>query len=1340
MEASVSLRCLLGAALLVCGSVAQDFGGALCPDGRPQVNCLVNPCIRPCDAFPLARCEPDYCGGCSARYYVAAGDAGEVEVMCTVGTVAPPQETEAPGTRQPPAPLPSRGPPADGDCPDGCRGEKGHKGGPGWFGARGPRGLPGSPGKHGNYLIYTDGYILPSGVQVSSSQSKQAAGGKVTTASEFGPEAMGDKGQRGPPGPQGLPGSPGLPGSIGRPGTSGAIGDKGEVGELGLKGLQGQLGWPGPQGLRGDRGPTGQTGRQGPDGRTGDAGDQGDHGARGVPGIPGPDGREGPEGDKGTQGIVGDTGRVGVSGDRGVPGIQGLDGEVGGQGQKGERGFAGSKGGTGPRGFNGVAGTQGVSGAQGTAGEYGPDVKEVSLQEASPCTGINNGKVQYDFVSDKLYFCNGREWRCVDHVDCHFNCHVSDWEPWQPCSQTCGRGMQIRHRTVLSAAGPYGNPCPTLNATRSCPNTPCECRTPPNIANGQLAPAQISYAVGETAQWVCNTGHDFVSGSSALCQEGGRFTTLPRCQPVRCPDPGRPANGQRFESSLALFYQGTLTYSCNEGYTLLGTRVLQCRADSSWSAARPSCVPADCRDPGTPANGAKDLSTTHYGSTASFTCHGGYQLTGESTLLCRANGQWSDPLPSCMPISCSNPGTPEHGSVTASGANFEYESNARFSCDEGYALIGSAVRQCAENGEWTGSQPVCNARSCPRVSAPLNGEITTFAVSYSIASRISFACNHGFTLQGDRSILCQDGGAWTAPAPVCERTRCCHLSDPSNGRLSSTGREFGDVASVTCEAGFRREGSEQRTCQVSGNAQVASWSGRPMRCVPIRCPDPEAPLNGGRAPAFAFFTAGDSVAYTCNLGYQMTGPSSRMCQDDGTWDQALPSCHEILCDDPGTPDNGMRTGDSLRAFTDLTFSCHANYRLNGPSVRTCQIDGSYTGVQPTCDPDCVVSAYSRWSDCSVTCGTGTELRTRRITQFPAGAGLPCPVISESRDCTRRPCALCYDRYGANETAHVAPNTPSYAADILVVVEQTQPMAGAITDLAEFLVTMELELLKQNTGTDPALPNRYTVVGFGRRAQTGEECGHFIVPQSAGPGVTTFTADEAAEGLEQATADSPSQITDGYEAMLFAVENAELRHSPNVAHNLIFMSGSSRATGCGAKTVSKEDLRRALVDNGVTPNFIIDHRIRAGNDKPEEVLGVRSLAPGSGSDKLAYVRQRNSAYREQLITAATGVDYTRVEGTIATDYTDLTFDLAGMMWNLNTFRGLFPGSTLRGSFSSAFTETKAKEMNEDARDCKLCTCEDNGAGGLFRCKQQYDQEYCRCRASGRQASECAAAAP
>ena len=48
-----------------------------------------------------------------------------------------------------------------------------------------------------------------------------------------------------------------------------------------------------------------------------------------------------------------------------------------------------------------------------------------------------------------------------------------------------------------------------------------------------------------------------------------------------------------------------------------------------------------------PENGAVDVSTTTYQSTARYSCEVGYQLSGDATVTCLASGQWSDAPPQC---------------------------------------------------------------------------------------------------------------------------------------------------------------------------------------------------------------------------------------------------------------------------------------------------------------------------------------------------------------------------------------------------------------------------------------------------------------------------------------------------------------------------------------------------------------------------------------------------------------------------------------------------------------------------------------------------------------------
>ncbi|XP_043922684.1 thrombospondin type-1 domain-containing protein 7A isoform X2 [Protopterus annectens] len=56
-----------------------------------------------------------------------------------------------------------------------------------------------------------------------------------------------------------------------------------------------------------------------------------------------------------------------------------------------------------------------------------------------------------------------------------------------------------------------------------------------------------------------------------------------------------------------------------------------------------------------------------------------------------------------------------------------------------------------------------------------------------------------------------------------------------------------------------------------------------------------------------------------------------------------------------------------------------------------------------CPQDCVVSEFSPWSECSKTCGSGLQHRTRSVVAPPLFDGRPCPNLTEFQACQFNPC-------------------------------------------------------------------------------------------------------------------------------------------------------------------------------------------------------------------------------------------------------------------------------------------------------------------------------------------------
>ena len=60
-------------------------------------------------------------------------------------------------------------------------------------------------------------------------------------------------------------------------------------------------------------------------------------------------------------------------------------------------------------------------------------------------------------------------------------------------------------------------------------------------------------------------------------------------------------------------------------------------------------------------------------------------------------------------VNCGDPGTPSHGSREPDPVLTELSHVVRYSCDEGYELLGSLGRTCQVNGEWSGELPTCQS-------------------------------------------------------------------------------------------------------------------------------------------------------------------------------------------------------------------------------------------------------------------------------------------------------------------------------------------------------------------------------------------------------------------------------------------------------------------------------------------------------------------------------------------------------------------------------------------------------------------------------------------------------
>ncbi|XP_078585766.1 sushi, von Willebrand factor type A, EGF and pentraxin domain-containing protein 1-like [Branchiostoma floridae x Branchiostoma japonicum] len=465
----------------------------------------------------------------------------------------------------------------------------------------------------------------------------------------------------------------------------------------------------------------------------------------------------------------------------------------------------------------------------------------------------------------------------------------------------------------------------------SCSRVQCPTLSP--IPNGQMSGGTL---FGQLVSFLCNSGYELSGSSSRVCQSDSTWSGIqPFCVPMNCSELTPPPNGaihggqllgdaavytcaegyeiqgsvvrfcmpdqswsgeettcQRKECSQldpphnggingTNFFGDTVTFDCDAGYNLVGSQSRTCQSDQGWSGVQPHCERIRCTALVSPANGVVS-GGSYFGDVASYSCYPGYELAGNSTQTCQADGVWSGTGMTCVRKQCAPLTAPVNGNMT--GGNF-YGDQVAFSCDTGFQLTNSDVRVCGANGVWSGVQPTCEEKCCTQPSVQYGSYNGTICYN----ETISIECEEGHYLSTpDAELTCTEAGTWDKPVPRCEKI-CCNASIAgSNGYLTApSGYCFGSTALIRCNLGYKLDGEANILyCNASGG-----WEGEIQTCERITCGDPGEVRNAVRILTGTFF--GDTVTYICDTGFLLVGNETHTCNKDGYWG-IPPFCEDLL--------------------------------------------------------------------------------------------------------------------------------------------------------------------------------------------------------------------------------------------------------------------------------------------------------------------------------------------------------------------------------------------------------------------------------------------------------------
>ncbi|CAH1271352.1 CSMD3 [Branchiostoma lanceolatum] len=186
-------------------------------------------------------------------------------------------------------------------------------------------------------------------------------------------------------------------------------------------------------------------------------------------------------------------------------------------------------------------------------------------------------------------------------------------------------------------------------------------------------------------------------------------------------------------------------------------------------------------------------------------------------------------------------------------------------------------------------------------------------------------------------------------ACVCQKDppdQCPPLVAPENGAVSGSSLP-GAVATFSCDVGYNMHGASTTTCQAD-----LTWSNTNYpTCIIAQCPPLSTVPHGSLSPVSHPYVYQDEVLFSCDTGYNIAGVSSITCQADGLWSDLMPTCNIVQC--PLVTVQLpviLSSGGSPYSYQDeVTFTCADGYAMDGAASATCQASGTWSDEVPTCN-------------------------------------------------------------------------------------------------------------------------------------------------------------------------------------------------------------------------------------------------------------------------------------------------------------------------------------------------------------------------------------------------------
>ncbi|XP_035252083.1 inactive serine protease PAMR1 isoform X2 [Anguilla anguilla] len=391
-----------------------------------------------------------------------------------------------------------------------------------------------------------------------------------------------------------------------------------------------------------------------------------------------------------------------------------------------------------------------------------------------------------------------------------------------------------------------------------------------------------------------------------------------------------------------------------------------------------------CETPPVPAHGAAEGGHLHLGGRVTFRCDPGFSLQGPRSATCGLNGSWSTPPPLCVPRerTCGVPEKPAHGDHFLVYGPEDVAIAVQYLCYRPYVLRGASQRTCLPNSTWSGTAPTCVTALDPDAGLEKEAEKEKEKEREKEREKDKDADEDMNRVEGKDNERSKgsDGGKDTGKVTVAaggkdtgkattaaggkdvntaesaEKEKVTDKSpDPgttkATGKLTDTGGakdidKSPDTGGITVTAAGKDTGTA--VGKDTGRITVGSKD-TGVTVETVRDKDTGVTVETVRDK-----DTGRGVESTGTGRGSDPGGDKQTGQETEGDNQSISEAERTRCPSPPRLYNGYHTVvlGSGREPDRAEFFCNNSHALSGSAVRTCLLNGTWSGEQPLCIRAC----------------------------------------------------------------------------------------------------------------------------------------------------------------------------------------------------------------------------------------------------------------------------------------------------------------------------------------------------------------------------------------------------